>query len=65
MMFFKMYRPHRSMSNDGMMLGHSASDQPMVCESPLRFRLNLAHVQIMPKKSMQIFSDVGQAVSEI
>ena len=30
--------------------GHSMSDQPMVCESPLRFRLNLAHVQIMPKK---------------
>ena len=40
-------------------MGHSMSDQPMVCESPLRFRLNLAHVQIMPKnKYVQIFRDV-------
>ena len=38
----------------------------MVCESPLRFRLNLAHVQITHKnKSVQIVRDVGQAVSEI
>ena len=29
-------------------MGHSVSDQPMVCESPLRFRWNLAHLQIMP-----------------
>ena len=45
------------------------SDQPMVCESPLRFRLNLAQLQIglMPKEnSVQFFfRDVGQAVSEI
>ncbi len=48
------------------LLGHSMSDQPMVCESPLRFRWKLAHVQIMHKnKSVQIFRDVGQAVSEI
>ena len=46
--------------------GQSMSDQPMVCESPLQFRLKLAHVQIMHKnKSVQIFRDVGQAVSEI
>ena len=46
--------------------GHSVSDQPMVCESPLRFRWNLAHLQIMPKKnSVKIFRDVGRAVSEI
>ena len=46
--------------------GHSVSDQPMVCESPLRFRLNLAHLQIMPKQnSVKIFRDVGRAVSEI
>ena len=48
------------------LVGHYMSDQPMVCESPLRFRWNLAHVQIMHKnKSVQIFRDVGQAVSEI
>ena len=46
--------------------GHSVSDQPMVCESLLRFRWNLAHLQIMPKKnSVKIFRDVGRAVSEI
>ena len=38
----------------------------MVCESPLRIRWNLAHLQIMPKKnSVNIFRDVGRAVSEI
>ena len=45
-------------------LGHSVSDQPMVCEIPLRFRLNVAHLHIMPNTSVHIFSDVGQPVSE-
>ena len=45
-------------------MGHSVSDKLMVCESPLRFRWSLAHLQIMPKKSVPIVRDVGQAVSE-
>ena len=42
------------------------SDQPMVCESPLRFRLNLAHVQIMPKGAIKVLrnADGGRGVSD-